>query len=157
MSQRSRWSLAAALFAVHGAAAAFTFDDGTTVQCFVGGVAVPEVAMTASLPPATLRRVALTERIGSGYRILWNEAQLKGLPREMHDFIFFHECAHASVPTQNEVTANCVGLQAMRAAGRAGFAVESKLAAFYGPDSQYWRETLACANAFKEAPAKAPK
>jgi hypothetical protein len=99
-----------------------------------------------------LRRVALTERVGSSYRILWNEAQLRTLPGEMHDFIFFHECAHASVPTQNEVTANCVGLQAMRTAGRAGFAVESKLAAFYGANSQYWRETLACANAYKAAP-----
>jgi hypothetical protein len=141
-----------ALLAVTSAAAAFTFTDGTTMRCLVGGSPVPEIAMPASLPPAVLRRIALTERAGSGYRILWNEAQLKTLPPEMHDFIFFHECAHASVPTQNEVTANCVGLQAMRSAGRAGFAVESKLAAFYGAGSEYWRETLACANAYKEAP-----
>ena len=70
----------------------------------------------------------------------------------MHDFIFFHECAHASVPTQSEVTANCVGLQAMRTAGRAGFGVESKLAAFYGQNNPYWSKTLSCANAFKESP-----
>jgi len=50
------------------------------------------------------------------------------------------------------VTANCVGLQAMRTAGRAGFAVESKLAAFYGTNSEYWRQTLACANGFKDSP-----
>jgi hypothetical protein len=141
-----------ALLAVAGVATAFTFVDGATMQCLVGGAPVPELAMQASLPPAVLRRVALTERVDSGYRILWNEGQLKTLPPEMHDFIFFHECAHASVPTQNEVTANCVGLQAMRSAGRAGFAVESKLAAFYGAGSQYWRDTLACANAYKEAP-----
>jgi hypothetical protein len=141
-----------ALLAVTGTATAFTFADGTTMSCLVGGSPVPEIAMPASLPPSVLRRVALTERVGSGYRILWNEAQLKALPSEMHDFIFFHECAHASVPTQNEVAANCVGLQAMRSAGRAGFAVESKLAAFYGAGSEYWRETLACANAYKEAP-----
>lgn len=148
-----RWLISGgALLAVTSAAAAFTFADGTTMECLVGGAPVPEFAMRSSLPPAVLRRVALTERVGSGYRILWNETQLKTLPREMHDFIFFHECAHASIPTQNEVTANCVGLQAMRTAGRAGFAVESKLAAFYGADSQYWRETLACANAYKEAP-----
>jgi hypothetical protein len=141
-----------ALFALTSAAAAFTFADGTTMQCLVDGTPVPEFAMQSSLPPAVLRRIALTERVGAGYRILWNEAQLKTLPREMHDFIFFHECAHASVPTQNEVTANCVGLQAMRSAGRAGFAVESKLAVFYGAGSQYWRDTLTCANAYKEAP-----
>jgi hypothetical protein len=39
----------------------------------------------------------------------------------------------------------------MRTAGRAGFKVESRLAAFYGPDNSYWRQTLACANAFKPA------
>jgi hypothetical protein len=155
MSASRRLILVAALLAPASAAMAFTFADGTTMQCLVGGAPVAEIAMQPSLPPAILRRVALTERVGSGYRILWNEAQLKTLPREMHDFIFFHECAHASVPTQNEVTANCVGLQAMRTAGRAGFAVESKLAAFYGADNQYWRETLACANAYKEAPKPA--
>ena len=147
-----RLILGAALLAAASTAMAFTFADGTKMQCLVGGAPVAEIAMQPSLPPAVLRRVALTERIGSSYRILWNEAQLKTLPREMHDFIFFHECAHASVPTQNEVTANCVGLQAMRTAGRAGLAVESKLAAFYGADNQYWRETLTCANAYKEAP-----
>jgi hypothetical protein len=147
-----RLILGGVLFAAAGAAAAFTFADGTTMQCLVGGAPVAEVAMQPSLPPAVLRRVALTEPVGSAYRILWNEAQLKTLPPEMHDFIFFHECAHASVPTQNEVTANCVGLQAMRTAGRAGFAIESKLAAFYGPTSEYWRQTLACANAFKDPP-----
>jgi hypothetical protein len=152
MSGLRQLILGGALLAVGGAAQAFTFADGTTMQCLVGGAAVAEIAMQPSLPPAILRRVALTQRVGSGYRILWNEAQLKTLPPEMHDFIFFHECAHASVPTENEVTANCVGLQAMRTAGRAGFAVESKLAAFYGSGSQYWRETLACANAYKPAP-----
>jgi len=147
--------LGAALLAAASATPAFTFADGSTMQCLAGGAPVAEVVMQPSLPPAVLRRVALTERVGSGYRILWNETQLKTLPREMHDFIFFHECAHASVPTQDEVTANCVGLQAMRTAGRAGFAVESKLAAFYGTNSEYWRQTLACANGFKDS-AKPP-
>jgi hypothetical protein len=64
----------------------------------------------------------------------------------MHDFIFFHECAHASVPTQEELVANCEGLRAMRAAGRAGPAVEARLGAFYGRGNEYWRKTVACAN-----------
>ena len=137
------------LLAVALQAGAFTFSDGSTMRCYVDGAPIDEM----NAPTSALQgRIALTERAGASYRILWNEARLKTLPREMHDYIFFHECAHASVPTQNEVTANCVGLQAMRAAGRAGFAVESRLAAFYGPGSVYWRETLACANAFKPAP-----
>ena len=39
----------------------------------------------------------------------------------------------------------------MRAANRGGFAVESQLAAFYGPGNDYWAKTLKCA----DAPAQA--
>jgi hypothetical protein len=147
-----RWPLlCGALFIAAGEADAFTFIDGTSMRCLVAGGPVEEVVAPSSHPIVTRGRIAVTEKVGSGYRIFWNEAQLKSLPPEMHDFIFFHECAHASVPTQSEVTANCVGLQAMRTAGRAGFAVESKLAAFYGQNNEYWRKTLSCANAFKES------
>jgi len=137
------------MLVITGEADAFTFSDGTTMRCIVGGAPIEEIIAQASHPVVARGRIALTERAGSSYRILWNEAQLKALPREVHDFIFFHECAHASVPTQSEVMANCVGLQAMRTAGRGGFAIESKLAAFYGPDNAYWRQTVSCANAFK--------
>ena len=145
---------AAALIAIRDASA-FTFTDGTTTRCTARGGAVAEIAAPAGHPVVVRGRIAITEPAGSGYRIIWNEAQLKTLPPEMHDFIFFHECAHALVPTPDELTANCVGLQIMRAAGRAGFAVEAKLAAFYGPGSEYWRRTVECANAAKER-AKAP-
>jgi len=138
-----------ALLALTANAAAFTFSDGSTMQCLVGGKPIEEQIAPRYHPVIAQRRIALTEPVGGTYRIVWNEVQLKALPPEMHDFIFFHECAHASVPTKSEVAANCVGLQAMRTAGRAGFKVESRLAAFYGPDSAYWRQTLACANGFK--------
>jgi hypothetical protein len=145
---------AAALIAMRDAPA-FTFTDGTTTRCTARGGAVAEIAAPADHPVVVRGRIAITEPAGSGYRIIWNEAQLKTLPPEMHDFIFFHECAHALVPTPDELTANCVGLQIMRAAGRAGFAVEAKLAAFYGPGNEYWRRTVECANAAKER-AKPP-
>jgi hypothetical protein len=141
-----------ALLAVYGSAAAFTFSDGSTMRCFAGGAAVEEVNAPAAHAIVAQGRIAVTEHAGTGYRILWNDARLASLPPAMHDFIFFHECAHASVPTQSELIANCAGLQAMRAAGRAGLSVEAKLAAFYGAGSVYWRDTLACANAAKPAP-----
>ena len=127
-------------------ASAFTFTDGTTTRCTARGGTVPEIIAPAGHPVVVRGRIAITEPVGSGYRITWNEAQLKALPPEMHDFIFFHECAHALVPTPDEITANCVGLQIMRVAGRAGIAVESRLAAFYGPGSEYWRRTVECAD-----------
>ena len=94
----------------------------------------------------------IAEPVGTGYVIQWNAGKLEPLPPAIHDLIFFHECAHAQLPTTDELSANCAGLKAMRAAGRAGFAVESKLAAFYGPGNQYWAETLKCADAETAAP-----
>jgi hypothetical protein len=154
---RRGWRLllcAAALIAMRDATA-FTFTDGTTTQCTARGGPVAETVAPAGHPVVVRGRIAITEPAGSGYRIIWNEAQLKTLPPEMHDFIFFHECAHALVPTPDEVTANCVGLQVMRAAGRAGAEVEARLAAFYGPGNEYWRRTVECANGAKE-PVKPP-
>ena len=106
-------------------AGAFTFADGTSARCVAGGKTV---------------------RMSSGFVIIWNAERLKALPPEVHDYLFFHECAHARVPTADELKANCAGLQDMRAAGRAGFAVESRLGAFYGPRSDYWTRTLKCAD-----------
>lgn len=128
-------------------AAAFVFSDGDTASCTAKGKPVTEVDGGAGSRVAALNRVALTERSGDGYVIEWDNAKLSALPPPMHDFMFFHECAHATVPTQDEVTANCEGLRMMRAAGRAGFAIESKLGAFYGADNAYWARTLQCANA----------
>lgn len=88
-----------------------------------------------------------TVKVGSSYQIVWNAQKLAALPAVVHDFLFFHECAHAKVPTTDEVQANCTGLIDMRAAGRAGFAVETRLAAFYGAANDYWKNTLRCADA----------
>jgi hypothetical protein len=92
-----------------------------------------------------------TVKVGSGYQIIWNAQKLAALPPAIHDLLFFHECAHAKVPTTDEVQANCVGLKDMRATGRAGLAVEARLAAFYGATNGYWLNTLRCANAEPKA------
>src|SRR6476469_7562631 len=124
---------------------AFTFSDGTSATCVARGETVPEYAPA----PGTevMNFTGKTVKVGSGYQIIWNAQKLAGLPPAIHDLLFFHECAHAKVPTTDEVQANCVGLKDMRAAGRAGLAVEAKLAAFYGATNGYWLNTLRCANA----------
>jgi hypothetical protein len=121
------------------------------------GRAVVEIDGPSGSKVVQLGRTGITEPLGSGYVIQWNAGKLDQLPPAMHDLIFFHECAHAQVPTTDELRANCAGLLAMRAAGRAGFAVESRLAAFYGPGSQYWANTLQCANADVAPPPKASR
>jgi hypothetical protein len=131
-------------------ACAFTFSDGTTASCVVDGSVVPEVDVPQSAEVAA--PTGETVRTATGYRINWNPYKLKSLPPEMRDFLFFHECAHARLPTRDEVAANCAGLQDMRAAGRAGVGVEARMAAFYGPGSKYWSDTLRCANPQSDAP-----
>ena len=133
----------ASLFASVGADG-FTFADGTSASCVAGGKLVTEVDAEPS--QAGLDFTGKTVRMSSGFVIIWNAERLKALPPEVHDYLFFHECAHARVPTADELKANCAGLQDMRAAGRAGFAVESRLGAFYGSGSDYWARTLQCAD-----------
>jgi hypothetical protein len=128
-------------------AAAFVFTDGTTAQCTARGRAVIEIDGPPGSKVVLLGRTGITEPVGSGYVIQWNASKLAQLPPAIHDLIFFHECAHAQIPTTDELEANCAGLKAMRAAGRAGFAVELKMAAFYGHGNQYWAGTLKCADA----------
>lgn len=139
------------LLAICGAVAAtqshgFTFRDGSTMHCVVGGEVVEELVPPAGDPFYTPPRTGHAQRSGDRYRILWNQERLKGLPNEVHDFIFFHECAHARLATDNELEANCAGLRDMRAAGRAGPAIEAKIRAMFGPGNAFWNETFACAD-----------
>lgn len=141
--------LAVALALCLGAApaAAFTFSDGTTTRCIAGGAVVAEIDARPTDPFKPQNRTALAERTETGWRITWNLERFRPLPPEVRDFLFFHECAHARVPTDNELEANCMGLVHMREAGRAGPAFEAKLRRYFPADSEYWNETFRCANA----------
>jgi hypothetical protein len=157
MRRRSTWfnqgfaaACAVACLLSSEAAGAFTFSDGKPGSCVVDGKKVEEVDADPSQAGGFTGKAVRTD---SGYVITWNQARLKALPPDVHDFIFFHECAHALVQTTDEVQANCAGLQGMRAAQRAGPEVETRIAAFYGPGSDFWARTLKCANAAPPVPA----
>src|SRR5207244_2110224 len=78
-----RWPLlCGALLIAAGDANAFTFVDGTSMRCLVAGSSVAEVPAPPSHPIVTRGRIAVTQKVGPGYRIVWNEAQLKALPAE---------------------------------------------------------------------------
>lgn len=153
MGRRVEFVIAIGCLAAAPHAGAFTFSDGASASCVARGETVPEYAP----PPGTevMNFTGKTVKVGSGYQIVWNAQKLASLPPAIHDLLFFHECAHAKVPTTDEVEANCVGLRDMRAAGRAGLAVEAKLAAFYGANNGYWVSTLRCANAEAQPPGAA--
>lgn len=145
--------VAGAVWLLPAAAAAFTFADGTSMTCMARGVAVQEYFAGPADPFARLGRIGLAEKTSDGYRITWNQQRLQQLPPELRDFLFFHECAHATVPTEVELEANCAGLKAMRAAGRAGPAFEGRLRAMF-PNNPYWNDTFACAD--RVEPVRAP-
>ena len=137
-------------------ASAFMFADGTTAQCVAGGRVVVETFAQLG-DPALENRLARTTRVGNSWQIAWNQERLKLLAPEVRDFLFFHECAHARVPTENEREANCAGLKDMRAAGRAGPAYEKKLRANFPENNAYWNDTFKCANdGATPAPATKP-
>jgi hypothetical protein len=139
---------------IAGPVLSFTFSDGTTARCTARGAVVPETDLSQSAEPPTFTGRVVPE--GNGYRILWNMTKLRALPAAMHDYLFFHECAHARLPTRDEIEANCVGLQDMRAAGKAGPEVQARIAAHYGPDSDYWARTLRCADGALPAAGATP-
>src|SRR5581483_9334026 len=112
---------------------AFTFSDGSVVRCtayngrFVDETYLPPFAAQANMG---YTGVTLARPDGST-TTTWDTARLSALPPAVHDYIYFHECAHAHVPTSDELVANCVGLVDMRAAGRSSAAIEQQLAAFH--------------------------
>ena len=148
--------LAQCALAFAGPVGAFTFADGAKAVCIARGEIVSEIFAEPTDPFNPRNRTALAERTANGWQITWNMERFRGLPPEVRDFLFFHECAHARVPTENELVANCAGLQDMRAAGRAGPAFEAKLRRYFPADNEYWNETFKCANARPAAPVRPP-
>ena len=129
-------------------AAAFTFSDGTKGVCTVGGVEVVEV--DASPEDASMvRRTGRATRVGNGWQITWNQERLKAFAPDLRDFLFFHECAHARVPTEVELEANCAGLIDMRLSGRATPSFETRFRAIVG-NAPYWSDTFECADKWAE-------
>jgi hypothetical protein len=147
----------AALLLAPAAASAFTFSDGSYGECATSEGVAREREHAADDPSAPRGFIGFTHHEpGSGWTIDWNLLLLSSAPDVEHDFVFFHECAHARTGTRDELEANCTGLVDMRAAGRAGRVVEAKLAAYhhrqgylgepYGIARDYWARTVACAN-----------
>ncbi len=146
-----------ALLVAPACASAFTFSDGTYGECATSEGIAREREHPADDRSAPHGYIGFTHHEpGTGWTIDWNLLLLSSAPDVEHDFVFFHECAHARTGTLDELEANCVGLVDMRAAGRAGRDVEAKLAAYhrrqgylgepYGISRAYWAKTVACAN-----------
>lgn len=130
-------------------AQAFRLADGTVMQCVARGEVVPESLAPAG-DTAMKGRTGWAREEGGRWVITWNAERLAGLAPQLRDFLFFHECAHARVPTAVELEANCAGLIDMRRAGRAGPDYERTLRGLVNMKETYWQDTFACADAWFE-------
>ncbi len=84
----------------------------------------------------------------------------------MLDFIFYHECAHATDPARDEIEANCEAYLAMEQLGMMNETLERALARSHkkmmrlpsrygGSGAAFWDKTMACVNARRGDPIKA--
>jgi hypothetical protein len=147
---------------------AFTMSDGIQFPCIdYRGQEATEIPVDAA--GLTRQNFTGVTQAGQGMApstITWAMRKLNSLPPPMHDFIFFHECGHAKVPTLDELNANCRGLIDMRQAGRSSPQIEQQLAAFhaalgfmgqqYGMGDVYWANTVRCANSSSADPPVTP-
>jgi hypothetical protein len=137
---------------------AFQRSDGATVSCTVSTPLGVQVAIEEFVPAKSLGNFsAETRRLPSGqWRIRFDE-RFKNYPFPlMVDFAFYHECAHAQLPTTDELLANCEALRRMRKEGLLDVAKEQALGeifsklrdvpAKYGASGkEYWAATVDCA------------
>ncbi len=95
--------------------------------------------------------------------IFFDNVTVKGMrERDPHmlDFIFYHECAHATDPERDEIAANCEAYLDLEREGMMSDALEHSLAnthrkmrrlpsRYGGSGAVFWEKTMACVNARK--------
>lgn len=88
--------------------------------------------------------------------IIFDVPKMVQYPRIVWRFTYFHECAHLTIPTSDEIRANCAALVEMRANGELDeedekvvehtFRSLGSLGAQYGGSGDaFWNATLSCA------------
>lgn len=130
--------------------------SGANAQCigkhFITGAPVT-VAESSGFTPGNAYAVSNWNGMGWPYTIYGPRFSLLG--RLEQEFTRIHECAHLSIPTVDEVRANCAALREMRNRGLSE-EEEAELAAWVRSEGQiglqyggtgtaFWDATLMCA------------
>lgn len=107
----------------------------------------------------TLRYWAYATWDGAGQPVMiFNQAALAQVPPIVTRFAFYHECAHLTLRSTDELQANCQALKLMRARRELSPVDEAVLrqehyrltglgAQYLGSGKALWDATVACANA----------
>jgi hypothetical protein len=162
-------------FVIAPEAAAFDRSDGTKVECVVerngerrvtreewlghgdSGDRTPELGGAAAVvrldkdgwPVISFDRVTMNARLESDPHML--------------DFIFYHECAHATDPSRDEIAANCEAYLELERQGLMNETLERALARTHrkmlrlptrygGSGAVFWDKTMICVHEHHDAP-----
>lgn len=150
-----------------GPAHAFQRSDGETVSCEVDSAGrtlnVPEEYVgngpVGTIHPALGGSAAVVRRHANGSaRMVFDRFVMERIASRSllaHDLVFYHECAHIRLQTDDEVVANCEAVRHMRAIGYLddeGYAALTRwhdgmgrVAPRYGGTGKvFWQRTEAC-------------
>lgn len=161
------------------AAAAFERSDGVTVQCVVERNGEQRVVAEHWLGhgdagdrhPELGGAAAVVRADRDGWpEIFFDKVTVKGMRASdphMLDFIFYHECAHATDPNRDEIEANCQAYLDLEREGMMDPALHQKLAythrkmrrlpsRYGGSGAVFWDKTMACVQTLRDASQFAP-
>lgn len=153
-----------------GAVLAFERSDGVQVHCEVERNGerriVPEIwtghGGEGDRHPDLGGAAAVVRSDPDGWPVIYFDAvTMRGFRNNdphMIDFIFYHECAHATDPARDEIEANCEAFLAMEGLGLMDEATAAAIAGTHrkwrrlptrygGSGEIFWDKTLACVDA----------
>jgi len=172
-------SILLALIAIRApGAGAFERSDGTPVQCVTERNGerriVPEEWLghgdTGDRHPALGGAAAVVRPDKDGWPVIYfDHVTIKGIREKdphMLDFIFYHECAHATDPARDEIDANCEAYLELERLGLMNEALDRALAhthrkmmrlpsRYGGSGAAFWDKTMACVNERRARPVAA--
>ncbi len=163
------------LACVSGLAQAFDRSDGVQVQCTVEHNGERRVVNEVWLGhgdagdrhPELGGAAAVVRPDEQGWPVIYFDRvtikPMRDNEPHMLDFIFYHECAHATDPTRDEIEANCEAYLALDNLGMMNETLERALAhshrkmmrlpsRYGGSGAAFWDKTMACVNA-RRSPA----
>lgn len=169
-------ALMLALSVATGIAHAYERSDGSVVQCVVERNGERRVVVEEWLGhgdagdrhPELGGAAAVVRPDDDGWPVIFYDRVTIRSIREndphMLDFIYYHECAHATDPTRDEIGANCEAFLELERLGLMNETLEAALARTHrkmlrlpsrygGSGAAFWDKTMACVNEQRHAPA----
>ncbi len=155
------------LAAIANLANAYQRSDGVQVQCVIEQHGERRVVPVEWLGhgesgdrhPALGGAAAVVRPDKDGWPVIYfDQVTVKGIREKdphMLDFIFYHECAHATDPTRDEIDANCEAYLELDRLGMMNEPLERALAQTHrkmmrlpsrygGSGAAFWDKTMAC-------------